>query len=343
MEEVILLDTPEDTPEDTVSSPRSAPVKDVDLHYFLEDEKVAVPLQATLTEITPLMEGKMLTTTLLDYLLQRFINPALITPEMIVPSSEFMPRMKMQLDKLSKTDRCSQKTIHAMQTKFKRFSLGPHHFLALCCESKHFFVFSIKFNACSENVFSEVLVYDSLRKTRCSRSNRPDQVTRNHLSATYLLLFQQFLTEFSFHRMTTKSSLLRDNPELILENAVHMKTPQQSNSIDCGLFGVITLLHLIHGIQIDDLTFTQRDITKLRQGLYFIMNSRNVLTNGMKYLSRNVAPHFFPLLNNKITNETSADHHVSELNAEDNIFKKHDRKERKEEFRRIHSTTKTFV
>jgi Ulp1 family protease len=92
--------------------------------------------------------------------------------------------------------------------------------------------------------------------------------------------------------MTTKSSLLHDNPELILKNAVHMKTPQQNKSIDCGLFGVITLLHLIHGIPIDDMTFTQQDITKLRQGLYFIMNSRNVLTNRMKYLSRNVTLHF---------------------------------------------------
>jgi Ulp1 family protease len=80
---------------------------------------------------------------------------------------------------------------------------------------------------------------------------------------------------------------------LILKNVVHMKTPQQNNSIDCGLFGVITLLHLIHGVPIDDMTFSQRDITKLRQGLYFIMSLNNVSTNVMKYLSRNVAPFFF--------------------------------------------------
>jgi Ulp1 family protease len=51
--------------------------------------------------------------------------------------------------------------------------------------------------------------------------------------------------------MTTKSSLLHNNPDLILKKAVHMKTPQQNNSIDCGLFGVITLLH---GLPIDDMT-----------------------------------------------------------------------------------------
>jgi hypothetical protein len=100
MEEVMLLDSL----APTEPSPRAPPVKDVDLHYFLEDEAITTPLKVTTTEITPLIEGKMLTTTLIDYLLQHFINPAFITPKMIVPSSEFMPRMKMQLDKLSNTD-----------------------------------------------------------------------------------------------------------------------------------------------------------------------------------------------------------------------------------------------
>jgi hypothetical protein len=51
------------------------------------------------------------------------------------------------------------------------------------------------------------------------------------------------------------------------------------------------------------------------------MSSKNVSTNGMKYLSRNVAPYFFPLLKNKILNEaadTTLDNHVQELNTEDN-------------------------
>jgi hypothetical protein len=104
MEEVTLLDSP--APSEP--SPRRPPIKDVELHYFLEDEVITAPLKATLPEITPLIEGKMLTTTLMDYLPQRFINPAFITLKMIVPSSEFIPRMKMQLKKLSKTDQASQ-------------------------------------------------------------------------------------------------------------------------------------------------------------------------------------------------------------------------------------------
>jgi hypothetical protein len=159
MEEVTLLDSP----APTEPSPRCPPINDVKLHYFLEDEAKTAPLKVTTTEIAPLIEGKMLTTTLMDYLLQRFINPAFITPEMIVPSSEFIPRMKIQLNKLSKTNRASQKTMSAMQTKFHRYSLGPHHFLALCCEAKHFFVFSIKFNACSENVNDNQIITTTKR------------------------------------------------------------------------------------------------------------------------------------------------------------------------------------
>jgi hypothetical protein len=60
-----------------------------------------------------------------------------------------------------------------------------------------------------------------MRISRASRSNRTNQITRNHLASTYLLLFQQFLAEFAFHRMTTKSSLLRNDRDLILKNAVH--------------------------------------------------------------------------------------------------------------------------
>jgi hypothetical protein len=54
------------------------------------------------------------------------------------------------------------------------------------------------------------------------------------------------------------------------------------------------------------------------------MSSKNVSTNGMKYLSSNVALYFFPLLKNKILNEaadTTLDNHVQELNTEDNIVK----------------------
>jgi hypothetical protein len=54
------------------------------------------------------------------------------------------------------------------------------------------------------------------------------------------------------------------------------------------------------------------------------MSSKNVSTNGMKYLSRNVALHFFPLLKNKVPNEaadTTLDSHVNELNSEENIVK----------------------
>jgi hypothetical protein len=66
MEEVMLLDSP----APTVPSPCPPPVQDVDLHYFLEDEEVTAPLKATTMEITTLIEGRMLTTTLIDYLLQ---------------------------------------------------------------------------------------------------------------------------------------------------------------------------------------------------------------------------------------------------------------------------------
>jgi hypothetical protein len=118
MEEVMLLDSP----ASTEPSPRPPPVKDVDFHYFLEDEEITAPLKATITKITLLIEGRMLTTTLIDYLLQRFINPTFITPKMIVPSSEFMPRMKMQLDKLSKTDRSSQK----QSLRYRQSSGGTH-------------------------------------------------------------------------------------------------------------------------------------------------------------------------------------------------------------------------
>jgi hypothetical protein len=45
--------------------PHPPPVKDIDLRYFLEDEEVTAALKATVTEISPLIEGRMLTTTIL--------------------------------------------------------------------------------------------------------------------------------------------------------------------------------------------------------------------------------------------------------------------------------------
>jgi hypothetical protein len=51
MEEVTLLDSPAPT-EPSSCCP---PIKDVELHYFLEDEAITAPLKATTTEITPLI------------------------------------------------------------------------------------------------------------------------------------------------------------------------------------------------------------------------------------------------------------------------------------------------
>jgi hypothetical protein len=68
---------------------------------FLEDPTRLNAIKIAEDHISPLNGNHWLGTTLIDYLIQRFILPDDVEESTVIPSSEFMSRMDFQMAKLS--------------------------------------------------------------------------------------------------------------------------------------------------------------------------------------------------------------------------------------------------
>jgi hypothetical protein len=125
-----------------------------------------------------------------------------------------------------------------------------------------------------------------------------NNVNINSVEATYLKVFQLFLAKFCFHGMPVAEKLVKE-PNFILKEAQFKQCPLQENGTDCGLFALITTLHLCHGINVDELTFTQSQVTLLRSSLYSVMISpipSSTIPDPKEHLSSTFIANPFPHL-----------------------------------------------
>jgi Ulp1 family protease len=109
---------------------------------------------------------------------------------------------------------------------------------------------------------------------------------------------QRFLNEFSFYENEGVYTTLKQDPKFILRRSTYNSCPQQSNGYDCSLFGFATLLHIAHGIKVDETIVNQANITELRGSLYTILSS-DIRQDPKKFLSKIFIRLFFPLLGYK--------------------------------------------
>jgi Trp operon repressor len=289
---------------------------------FLYDPTKSGPITITASNYNVLEKHEFVGTTLCDYLIQRSILPEDLPDNTVVPSTEFINEMGIQLDKLKCTDRVSKTSITRTRNKFNYFGLQKHTIIASACLSDHFFVISVTFDASKEDVFERVDIYDSISSSEVlsvqsrvsTRSGKGIAV--NTRGAQYLMRLQEFLNEFAFHDNDEVYSRLKQDPKLILRKASYNSCPQQSNGYDCSLFGFVTLLHLARGITITENIFTQEDITKFRLSLHTLLSS-DIQPDPRKLLSPNYVTLFFPSLDGKVKDGVY-DSHVQFYNNSQN-------------------------
>jgi hypothetical protein len=92
--------------------------------------------------------------------------------------------------------------------------------------------------------------------------------------------------------------------EYVLGKAVCSPCPQQQNGVDCGLFAVAIILHLLEGIEVTETLFCQKDISNLRAAMVDSMASRP-LKSPLDFcvsIPTNVIRQFFPLLDQSTKN-----------------------------------------
>jgi Ulp1 protease family, C-terminal catalytic domain len=128
-------------------------------------------------------------------------------------------------------------------------------------DTSHFFVLVVDFNPTSPNFYQSISFYDSLRRsTRGSRG-----VDSGSRMAPIVCELNDFFVNYLLYKPEHKPVVLSDDE--VLRKVEYHDCPGQLNGIDCGLFCVGVVLHLLDGIEVDRNTFTHRHCSRLRMKL----------------------------------------------------------------------------
>jgi hypothetical protein len=139
---------------------------------FLYDPTKSCPITITSSNYDVLSKKEFVGTTLCDYLIQCLLLPDELPDNTIVPSTEFINEMGVQLEKLGKTDRSSKTSVSRTRTKFNYYSFNKHTIIASACLSDHFFVVTVTFDPTTPTIFERVIVYDSLNSIEMINVNQ---------------------------------------------------------------------------------------------------------------------------------------------------------------------------
>ncbi|KAG7370300.1 hypothetical protein IV203_028046 [Nitzschia inconspicua] len=213
--------------------------------------------------VAPLSGDNHLSTALVDYLLQRSLQPTDLQDTTLVGSAN------------------SLHFFHQVNAKIATASSDPN------------VAKSIVFDLRSPDIFHEVSVYDSLIKG----GRRNNSVHRNSPPVKYLRPFQQFIAIFCLFG-NPKCEVLLANPDHIAEKAVYGSCPLQQNGFDCGLFAFGCVLHLLKGLDVSADIFNQQHISKLRESIHAVFTVTDTgsdVPNPRELLSSSFLSSFFPL------------------------------------------------
>jgi len=229
-----------------------------------------------------------LSTALIDYFIQRGMPTDLASHFLVGSTNAYSYFETLNRQNLE------GKTAVSLRQKYQFYSFNEFRFVAANCSHKHFFVIDVTFDINRPKIFTNVVVYDSLR----SSGRHNESVNRSSTGAKFLCQLQKFLAKFSFYDMPMNAVLLRD-PEYILQGAISAPCPQQRNSYDCSLFALATVLHLAHGLPAHETAFGQEHINQFRAGLHdILMVPPDVVSEGLpdprKLLTRTFLCSFFP-------------------------------------------------
>jgi Ulp1 family protease len=122
-------------------------------------------------------------------------------------------------------------------------------------EYLHFFDFVVDFSQACPDFFINIHYYNSLRRSTKAGTQLDSD------SSEIVAEVNEFLCNFVLHKPEHKN-LKRAHHEKI-DKLQYQECPQQINGIDCGLFDVGVVLHILVGETIDSDTFSQEHVTEL--------------------------------------------------------------------------------
>ncbi|KAG7363059.1 MULE transposase domain containing protein [Nitzschia inconspicua] len=249
--------------------------------------------------VAPLSGDNHLSTALVDYLLQRSLQPTDLQDTTLVGSANSLHFFHQVNAKIATapSDPNVAKSVENIRQRCSHYKDNKFEFLSPFCIDHHFVAVKIVFDLRSPDIFHEVSVYDSLIKG----GRRNNSVHRNSPPAKYLRSFQQFIANFCLFG-NPKCEVLLANPDHIVEKAVYRSCPMQQNGFDCGLFAFGCVLHLLKGLDVSADIFNQQHISKLRESLHAVFTVTDIgsdVPNPRELLSSLFLSSFFPLQSEK--------------------------------------------
>ena len=200
---------------------------------FLQEPILANGLLVDYDSIKRLERDAWLSTNFIDFLI-KYGFEGCKENNFIVPTSasDALLTVLCRLSDSKKPDEMEK--VKRIQKKYQFFSLKNSHLVLVNCTDSHYFVISLKFDPTNltDNVFPEVVIYDSLRiSDRRKKLKKPP----NTIATKFLKKLQFFIARYVLHDTDIEKMLL-SNDDYILKNLNYMDCPHQENGHDCRTF-----------------------------------------------------------------------------------------------------------
>ena len=161
-------------------------------------------------------------------------------------------------------------------------------------QRKHFFVVVVNFNKrrsskglrsrrVVEKFISDVTIYDSMVGAFMTTTKEAAKEEKNSV-LEIVKVINNFISIYIL--ADVGHEMLRQTDEEVVDRLDFYSCPQQRNDIDCGLFCVGVVLHLLEDHVVDNTTFCHTDMCEMRKRLYthFSQKVRNKSYNAYKHM-----------------------------------------------------------
>ena len=241
--------------------------------HFPGDPRFEVRLSVTDEDVTHLRENKMLRTHLLDFLIQQ-AAPAPDENEQD-GCTQYLAGLGVkhyiqESNKLLSDVKRNSRTIQRIRASLCDLATNVRSSIILpIIESHHFYVLVVQMAGFCRCLYERVHCYDSLHHSQRGRKKGSGGgVTAEQQE--FLEQFNTFVNNFIYHDQED----LHQPSTSLLSQLEFCPCPGQTNVIDCGLFSVGVVLHLLARKDVTSDTFKQADVSHLRNLLGCFLHSR---------------------------------------------------------------------
>jgi zinc finger SWIM domain-containing protein 3 len=247
------------------------------------------PITVDTTDIRRLSQPAFLSTALIDFILQRSLNPTQVKDFIFATSN---CKMYFDMENTKVDSPLNANSVAKARQRYRQYSSNPFRLVAANCNGTHFFVIDVTFDIRHPKIFQRVVVYDSWLPL----SSPIQKIDKDDRPADCLRQLQLFLSQYCFYDHP-QNKILQTDPMYILKEAYFAACPQQRNDPHCGIFAVANILHLVHGIPIDTDIYNIDHVKTFRAELHELLTNEH--TTG---LTPEVARNFFPMLQMQLHN-----------------------------------------